>query len=41
MGTLKDEDRQFMVIDKDSGRVYDIRNSKHEKYLERMSTNEI
>ena len=40
MGTLKDEERQFMVVDKDSGRVFDIRNIKHEKYLERLSTSE-
>ena len=29
-----------MVVDKDSGRVFDIRNIKHEKYLERLSTSE-
>jgi hypothetical protein len=30
-----------MVFDKDSGRVFDIRNAKHEKYLERLSTSEV
>lgn len=30
-----------MVVDKDSGRVFDIRNAIHEKYLERLSTNEV
>ena len=37
MGLLKDEERQFMVVDKDSGHVYDLRNERH---VERLSENE-
>ena len=38
MGKLKDEERQFMVVDKDSGRVYDLRNENH---VERLTESEI
>ena len=38
MGQLKDEERQFMVVDKDSGRVYDLRNERH---VERLTESEI
>lgn len=38
MGQLKDEERQFMVVDKDTGRVYDIRNDRH---VERLTESEI
>lgn len=29
MGQIDEEERPFMVVDKDTGRVYDIRNEKH------------
>lgn len=29
MGQIDDEERPFMIIDKDTGRMYDIRNDKH------------
>jgi hypothetical protein len=29
MGQIDVEERPFMVIDKDSGHIYDIRNDKH------------
>jgi hypothetical protein len=29
MGQIDDEDRPFLLIDKDTGRVYDIRNENH------------
>jgi hypothetical protein len=38
MGQMKDEERQFMVVDKDSGKVYDLRNERH---VERLTESEI
>ena len=38
MGTLKEEERQFMIVDKDAGRVYDIRNERHVERLEEKIT---
>ena len=38
MGQLKDEERQFMVVDKDTGRVYDLRNERH---VNRLTESEI
>lgn len=29
MGQLDEEDKQFLLIDKDTGRVYDMRNETH------------
>ena len=29
MGQIDVEERPFMVVDKDSGHIYDIRNDKH------------
>jgi hypothetical protein len=29
MGEIDDEDKPFLIIDKDSGKVYDIRNENH------------
>ena len=29
MGQIDDEDKQFLIFDKDTGRVYDIRNENH------------
>ena len=29
MGQIDDEERQFFLIDKDTGRAYDIRNENH------------
>jgi len=36
MGQLDDEDKQYLIVDKDTGRVYDIRNEKH---IEKISCN--
>ena len=38
MGKLNEEERQFMIVDKDSGKVYDIRKESH---LERLSESQI
>jgi len=29
MGQMDDEDKQFLIFDKDTGKVYDIRNERH------------
>ena len=29
MGQIEEEDRPFLLIDKDTGKVYDIRNEDH------------
>jgi hypothetical protein len=29
MGQIDEEERPFMIVDKDTGRVYDMRNDKH------------
>ena len=34
MGMLDEEDRQFMLVDKDTGKVYDLRNKNHISKLE-------
>lgn len=34
MGQIEEEELPFMIIDKDSGKVYDTRNNKH---VERLS----
>jgi hypothetical protein len=34
MGTVAEEDKPFMIVDKDTGRVYDMRNPEH---LDRLS----
>ena len=33
MGKMADEERQFMIVDKESGKVYDIRNERHVERL--------
>ena len=33
MGQIDEEDRPFLLIDKDTGRVYDMRNENHLKKL--------
>lgn len=33
MGKLNEEERYFMIVDKDSGRVYDMRNQRHVERL--------
>lgn len=33
MGQIEEEDRPFLLIDKDTGRVYDMRNENHLKKL--------
>ncbi len=35
MGELDEEERQYLLIDKDTGRVYDLRNEMH---LERITS---
>lgn len=34
MGMIEDEERQFMLVDKDTGKVYDLRNANHLSRLE-------
>ena len=34
MGNIDEEDRPFIIIDKDFGKLYDIRNDKHIDRLE-------
>lgn len=29
MGQIDEEDKPFLIVDKDTGRVYDIRNESH------------
>lgn len=29
MGQIDDEERQYLIIDKDTGKVYDVRNERH------------
>jgi len=38
MNAIKDEDKVFLVIDKDTGRAYDMRNERH---LERLTESEM
>ena len=38
MNIIKDEDKVFLIIDKDTGRAYDIRNERH---VERLTESEI
>ena len=38
MGQIDDEDRPFLLIDKDTGRVYDIRNENHLSRLQEKQT---
>lgn len=33
MNVIKDEDKVFLVIDKDTGRAYDMRNERHVENL--------
>lgn len=38
MGQIDEEDRQFLLIDKDTGRVYDMRNEMHLQRLQEKQT---
>jgi len=43
MGQIEEEERPFMIVDKDSGRIYDMRNDKAvgrltENFTTRMGT---
>lgn len=38
MGQLDEEEKQYLIVDKDSGKVYDIRNERH---LQRISDRSI
>lgn len=38
MGRIDDEDRQYLIIDKDTGDVYDMRNQEHIDYLAEQTT---
>ena len=38
MGQIDEEERPFMIVDKDTGRVYDIRNDKHVDRLTDVAT---
>ena len=33
MGQVDDEDRPYLIVDKDSGKVYDIRKAEHVEHL--------
>jgi hypothetical protein len=33
MGRIDEEDRQYLIVDKDTGDVYDMRNQEHVDYL--------
>ena len=33
MGNLDDEDHKYLIVDKDTGIVYDMRNEEHIEYL--------
>jgi len=36
MGQIEEEERPFMIVDKDTGKVYDIRNERH---VDRLTVN--
>lgn len=38
MGQIDEEDRQFLLVDKDTGRVYDMRNETHLARLQEKQT---
>mmetsp|Transcript_19332 Transcript_19332/g.32918 ORF Transcript_19332/g.32918 Transcript_19332/m.32918 type:complete len:147 (-) Transcript_19332:93-533(-) len=38
MGQIDDEEKAFMVFDKDTGKVYDLRNDKHMERLTDIAT---
>jgi hypothetical protein len=38
MGQIDEEELPFMIIDKDSGKVYDTRNDKHVERLSNIVT---
>lgn len=38
MGRIDEEDRQFLIIDKDTGDVYDMRNQEHVEFLTEQTT---
>jgi hypothetical protein len=33
MGAIDEEEHKYMIVDKDSGDVYDIRNEEHLQFL--------
>jgi len=41
MGQIDEEERPFMIIDKDTGKVYDIRNEQHVERLTDLATTTI
>jgi len=41
MGQIDEEERPFMIVDKDTGRIYDIRNDAHVERLTGLATTKI
>ena len=41
MGQIDEEERPFKIVDKDTGRIYDIRNDKHIERLTDLATTKI
>ena len=41
MGEIDDEDKPFLIIDKDTGKVYDIRNETHLQRITDKATTKI
>ena len=41
MGQIDEEERPFMIVDKDTGRIYDIRNDAHVERLTGLATTTI
>lgn len=38
MGQIDDEDQKYLIVDKDTGNVYDIRKSEHVEHLTNKAT---
>ena len=38
MGKLEEEEQKFLIVDKDTGDVYDMRNQDHIKFLNNQIT---
>ena len=38
MGEIEEEDKKFLIIDKDTGKAYDIRNENHIEKITRKTT---
>ena len=38
MGEIEEEDKKFLIIDKDTGKAYDIRNENHVERITKKTT---